>query len=198
MIPVRVEGVRRNFTVTSAFLYSVSLIDDTGQRLLVFGLERHEALPIVVALNHLTLPRPETIHLMAETLTLLHSRLEEVRIESHSMLPPLYNLCECQLSIRLGETVQEQTRQMRPGDVAGLALLMGAPIFVSDELLKQEGITLPEGKKLRLGHSKTPLRDALVKEFKASLFGKAPIFPEEDMEQRKKEYLTFLLGESAH
>ena len=220
MIPVRVEGVRRNFTVTSAFLYSVSLIDDTGQRLLVFCLERHEALPIVVALNHLTLPRPETIHLMAETLTLLHSQLSEVHIESHSMLPPLYNLCECQLSFRTGETVQEQTRQMRPGDVVGLALLMEAPIFVSDELfkqmgvllaegqtpelvfarylLKQEGITLPEGKKLRLGHSKTPLRDALVKEFKASLFGKAPIFPEEDMERRKKEYLTFLLGESAH
>jgi bifunctional DNase/RNase len=81
MIPVRIEGVRRNFTVTSAFLYSVSLIDDTGQRLLVFGLERHEALPIVVALNHLTLPRPETIHLMAETLTLLHCRLEEVHID---------------------------------------------------------------------------------------------------------------------
>ena len=219
MIPVRVEGVRRNFTVTSAFLYSVSLIDETGQRLLLFGLERHEALPIVAALNHLTLPRPETINLMAETLTLLNYKLEEVRIESHSMLPPLYNLCACQLSFRAGETVQAQTRQMRPGDVVGLALLMEAPIFVSDELfkhmgvslaegqtpelvfarylLKHEGITLPEGKKLRLGLSRTPLRDALVKEFKASLFGKAPIFPEEDMEQRKKEYLAFLLGESA-
>jgi len=76
MILVRVEGVRRNFTVASAILYSVSLIDETGQRLLVFGLERHEALPIVAALNHLTLPRPETINLMAETLILLNSRLE--------------------------------------------------------------------------------------------------------------------------
>ena len=65
-------------------------------------------------------------------------------------------------------------------------------------LLKREGITLPEGKELRLGYSKTPLRDALVKEFKASLSGKAPIFPEEDMERRKREYLAFLLGEGAH
>ncbi len=40
-------------------------------------------------------------------------------------------------------------------------------------------------------------RDALVKEFKASLSGKAPIFPEEDMEQRKKDYLAFLLCEGA-
>jgi bifunctional DNase/RNase len=135
------------------------------------------------------------------------------------MLPPLYNLCGCQLSFRMGETVQAQMRQMRPGDVVGLALLMEAPILVSDDLfehmglslsdqqtpelvfarylLKHEGITLPEGKQLRLGHSKTPLRDALVKEFKASLFGKAPIFPEEEMKQRKREYLTFLLGERA-
>lgn len=219
MIPVKVEGVRRNFTIDSPLLYSVSLIDEPGQRLLVFGIERHEALPVVAALNHFTLPRPLSIHLMVETLTLLNYKLEEVRIESYSMLPPLYHLCQCQLSWRAGSTVQEQTKQMRVGDAIGLALLLEAPILVSDELLKQmgvlladgqtpelafarylrkrEGITVPEGKKLRLGHSKTPLRDALVKEFKASLLGKAPVFPEEEMEQRKKEYLAFLLGESA-
>jgi bifunctional DNase/RNase len=219
MIPVKVEGVRRNFTASSPFLYSVSLIDEPGQHLLVFGLERHEALPIVAALNHLTLPRPDAINMMAETLMLLNHELEEVRLESYSMLPPLYHLCECRLRWRVGSTAQEQTKQMRAGDAIGLALLMDAPIFASDELFKQigvslsdqqtpelafaryllkrEGITVPEGQKLRLGHSKTPLRDALVKEFKASLLGKAPVFPEEDMEQRKKEYLAFLLGESA-
>lgn len=58
MISVKVEGVRRNFTIGSPLLYSVSLIDETGQYLLVFGIERHEALPIVAALNHLTLSRP--------------------------------------------------------------------------------------------------------------------------------------------
>jgi bifunctional DNase/RNase len=217
MIPVKVEGVRRNFTSSSAFLYSVSLIDETGQRLLLFSIERHEALPIVASLNNLILTRPETINQMVDTLKLLDAVLEEVRIESHSMLPPIYNLCGCRLHWRNDEAVQEQIVQMRPGDVVGLALLMKAPIFISDELfqhigvqlaegqtpelvfarylLKREGITLPAGKELRLGYSKTPLRDALVKEFKASLSGKAPIFPEEDMEQRKKDYLAFLLGE---
>ena len=219
MIPVKVEGVRRNFTIDSPLMYSVSLIDESSQRLLVFGIERHEALPIVAALHHLTLPRSGAIHLMAETLTLLNYKLEEACIESYSMLPPLYHLCRCQLRWCSGSTVQEQTKQMRVGDAIGLALLLEAPILVSDELFKQigvsladgqtpelafaryllkrEGITLSEGKKLRLGHSKTPLRDALVNEFKASLLGKAPAFPEEEMEQRKKEYLTFLLGENA-
>ena len=70
-------------------------------------------------------------------------------------------------------------------------------LYLINDLLKREGIALPEGKKLRLGYSKTPMRDALVKEFKASILGKAPPFPEEDLEQRKKDYLTFLLREGA-
>ena len=217
MIPVQVEGVRRNFTIDSSLLYSVSLLNQTGQRLLVFGIERFEALPIVAALNHLSMSRPLAIHLLAETLRLFHHKLEEVRIESYSSLPPLYHLCSCQLSWRTDSTVQEQTTQMRVGDAIALALLLEAPILVADELfqqigvslaegqtpelafarylLKREGIVLPEGKKLRLGFSGTPLRDALLKEFKASLLGKAPVFPEEDMQERKKAYLTFLLGE---
>ena len=46
-----------------------------------------------------------------------------------------------------------------------------------------------------LGHEGA-LRDALVKEFKADLLGKASPFPEEDREQRKQDYLAFLLGDS--
>jgi len=110
-----------------------------------------------------------------------------------------------------------QKLSIRAGDAIGLALLMGCPLLLSDEVaqqigytlpegqtpelclihdfLKREGITLAKGQKLRLGYSKTPMRDALVKEFKASLAGKAPPFPEENLEQRKREYLDFLLGE---
>ena len=92
----------------------------------------------------------------------------------------------------------EQKLDMSPGDALGLALLTGCPLLFSDELAKQlgvplsegqtpelylindllrrEGIALPEGKNLRMGFSKTPMRDALLKEFKASLLGKAPPF----------------------
>lgn len=217
MIPVSIEGVRRNFSISSVFMYSVSLIDDSCQRLFIFGIERQEALPLVAALHDLPLPRPQTITVMVETLKLLGSILEEACIEQLSTVPSLYNLCSCVLRWRTGEAVREHALYMRPGDVLALAFLMKAPIFLSDELskqigvglaegetpelffaryiLRQEGVRLAEGKKLRLGFSKTPLRDALVKEFKASLLGKAPPFPEEDMEQRKKNYLAILLGE---
>lgn len=158
MIPVKVEGVRRNFTIGSPLLYSVSLLDEPGRRLLVFGIERHEALPIVAALNHLTLPRPGAIHLMAETLTLLNYKLEEVRMESYSMLPPLYHLCGCQLSWRSGEIVHEQTKQMRIGDAIGLALLLEAPILVSDELFKQIGVSLADGQTPELAFARYLLK----------------------------------------
>jgi len=218
MIPVSVEGVRRNFSISSVFMYSVTLIDESSQRLFILGIERHEALPIVAALHDFPLPRPQTINVMIDTLKLLGCVLQEVRIQSLSMLPPLYNVCSCVLRWRTGEAVREQVIHVRPGDVLALALLMKAAILISDELskqigvdlaegetpellfaryvLKQEGVTLPEGRKLRLGFSKTPLRDALVKEFKATLLGKAPPFPEEELGQRKKDYLTFLLKES--
>ncbi len=217
MIPVSIEGVRRNFSISSVFMYSVTLMNESRQRSFIFNIERQEALPIVTALHDLPLPRPQTINVMVDMLKLLGYTLEEVRIEGLSMIPPLYNLCSCVLSFRTSEGVQEQALTLRPGDVLALALLMKAPLFISDELsnqigfalpeggtpelvfawylLKQEGVTLPEGKQLRLDFSKTPLRDALVKEFRASLLGKAPPFPEEDMEQRKEEYLAFLLGE---
>jgi bifunctional DNase/RNase len=217
MIPVSIEGVRRNFSISSVFMYSATLIDESRQRLFIFHIERQEALPIVAALHNLPVPRPQTSNVMADTLKLLGYTLEEAHIESHSMLPSRYNMCGCRLRWRTGEAVQEQTLNMRPGDMLALALLMSAPLFLSEELAKQigvvlaegetpellfarrilnrAGITLPEGKQPRLGYSKTPLRDALVKEFKAALLGKAPPFPEEDREQRKKDYLAFLLRE---
>jgi bifunctional DNase/RNase len=217
MIPVSIEGVRRNFGISSVYMYTVTLTDESGQRIFPVGVERHEALPIVAALHHLSLPRPQTINVMVDTLTFHDVTLEEVRLERVS-LSPVY-LFSTALCWRDGdESKRVQELDLRPGDALGLALLMHCPILLSDELaklgihlsegqtselymiydlLKREGITLPEGKKLRLGHSKTPMRDALAKEFKASLLGKAPPFPEEDLEQRKKDYLAFLLGDSA-
>jgi bifunctional DNase/RNase len=218
MVPVSVEGVRRNFGISSVFIYTVTLIDEAEQRIFPVGVERHEALPIVAALHNLTLPRPQTINVMVDTLKLHGVTLTQVYIEDLIWLSSIY-LFPTALLWRNGDASEvEQKLDMHPGDALGLALLTGCPLLLSDklaqrgvrlsegqtpelymieDLLKREGITLPEGKELRLGYSKTPLRDALVKEFKASLSGKAPPFPEEDLEQRKKDILAFLLSEDA-
>ena len=217
MVPVRIEGVRRNFGISSAYMYSVTLIDEAEQRLFVFGVERYEALPIVAALHNLPLPRPQTINAMVDTLKFNCVTLAEVRIEDFNSLSFVYLLSTTLLWRNSDGSESGQKLDLRPADALGLVALTSCPLFISDklaergvrmaqgktpeiymieDLLRREGITLSEGKKLRLGHSKTPMRDALVKEFKASLLGKAPPFPEEDMEQRKQELLTFLLGEN--
>ena len=56
---------------------------------------------------------------------------------------------------------------------------------------------LPEQKRLRLGFSKTPAHDALVKEVRAALLGipLPQVSAEEDAERAKKQYLRFLLGD---
>lgn len=219
MVSVKVEGVRRTFGTSSVFMYVAMLFDEPNRRVFMFGIERHEALPIVATLHKLPSPRPQTINLMVDTLTSLGQKLEKVHLENYSMLPPRYNLCSCRLRWRKQDGVQEQVLDMRPGDMIALALLMKAPLSIANEiasqiavplagpetpelmfaryLLRQEDIPLPAGLDLRLDFGKTPLRDALVKEFKAALQGKAPPFPEEDVEQRKKEYLAFILGEEA-
>jgi bifunctional DNase/RNase len=89
MIPVSIEGVRRNFSISSVFMYSVALIDESRQRVFIFHIERQEALLIVAALYDLPLPRPQSVNVMVDTLKLLGYALEEVRIEGHSMLPLL-------------------------------------------------------------------------------------------------------------
>ncbi|MEO8953674.1 MAG: bifunctional nuclease domain-containing protein [Ktedonobacteraceae bacterium] len=214
MIPVSIEGVRRNFGISSVFMYTVTLFDETEQRIFPVGVERHEALPIVAALHNLTLPRPQTINVMVDTLKLHGVTLTEVCIEDVIWLSSIYLFSTVLRWHNSDGNKSEQKQDLRPGDALGLALLMGCPLLLTDklaargvrlsagqtpelymieELLKREGITLSEGKKPRLGYSKTPLRDALIKEFKASLVGKAPPFPEEDLEQRKKDYLAFLL-----
>ena len=214
MVPVSIEGVRRNFGISSVYMYTVTLVDETQQRFFNVGVERHEALPIVAALHNLTLPRPQTVNVMVDTLKLHGLTLEEVRLE-HVSLSPIYLFSATLLWCNGNNSQIVQKLDTRPGDALGLVLLTDCPLLLSDELaqqlgvtlaegqtpelylindlLKREGIALPQGKKLRLGYSKTPMRDALVKEFKASILGKAPPFPEEDLEQRKKDYLAFLL-----
>ena len=215
MQAMTIEGVRRNFMISSVFLYTVTLIDEMGQYMLNISVERDEALAIVAALHNITLPRPQAIHLMANTLAFHGLPLKEVRLE-HFLQSPIFLFSSTLVWYDSDDNEQIQHYDIRVGDALALTLLMQCPLLLSDELarycvhlaeeqtpelyaihdlLKRERIILPEGKKLRLGHSKTPIRDFLVKEFKASLMGKAPVFPEEDMEQRKKEYLRFLLGD---
>src|SRR5947209_18982246 len=211
MIAMNIEGVRRNFWRSD--LYIVSLVDAMGQRLLNIVIGQQEAYVIAMALHRLDSPRPMTLHFMANAFRALNVVLEEVRIEQlqRSPLPFFYAVAQ----LRNGETVQEL--DVRPSDALGLAVLLSSPISVSEQLLedagivlpegktpelhyveqllKHAGIALPEGKKLRLGYSTVPARDAVIKEIKATLSGIPQPRGEKEFEQARKNYLRFVLRE---
>ena len=46
MVPVTLEGVRRNFGISSVYMYTATLVDIPKQRILNLGIERHEAIPL--------------------------------------------------------------------------------------------------------------------------------------------------------
>ncbi|OAT86154.1 DUF151 domain-containing protein [Desulfotomaculum copahuensis] len=214
MFEVNIEGVRRNFMISSAFMYTATLVDDTKKRMVLFFIERHEAIPIVAKLHGFPLMRPHTINVFNDTMKFNNLKLMGIQAEDFLTSPKFL------LDVRLvwkntNGTEDIQQIQMSPGDTVGLAVLTECklllsskfePMFITLEddmtpelyqihdLIRREGIVLPEGKKIRLGANKTPMLNFLIKEFKASQFGKAPVFPEENQSQIKKEYLEFLIG----
>src|SRR5579883_21720 len=58
MVHVSVEGVRRNFGISSVFMYTVTLVDEAGRRMFNFGIERHEAVAILKPGPWPRAPRP--------------------------------------------------------------------------------------------------------------------------------------------
>ena len=219
MVPVRVEGVRRNFRQSSVFMYTVTLVEEGGPRIFNAGIERHEALPIVAALHHLSVPRPPTLHVLVDTLVLYYG-IALAAIQLDDLRPSPIHLITATLRWRdAGGRDRNQQRNLRPGDAIGLGLLTGCPhlladalarrlgvtlaegqtpeTYLLDDLLRREGLVLRAGERLRLGHSKTPLRDALVAELRLNLAAKAAPLPEEDQARRKRDILAFVTRDGA-
>jgi bifunctional DNase/RNase len=144
MMPVSIEGVRRNFGSSSVYMYTVTLIDETEQLIFNIGVERHEAIPIVAALHNLTLSRPQTINFMADTLKLHGVTLKEVHLE-HVSLSPIYLFSATLLWSNGNNSAIVQKLDMRPGDAIGLVLFTGCSLLLSDELAQQLGVRLSEG-----------------------------------------------------
>ena len=214
MIPMQIEGVRRN--IQRSDFYNVTLLDATQQRQLTIAITRPDSYTLVMALNHIDETPPVTLHAMSNILILFHILLEEVRIETilPSPIPFLF------ATARLRREGEEQSVDVptKASDALVLATLMNGPILVSEQvletigtllpegmtpevcyaqsLLKHEQIVLPEGKQLRLGYSKTPAKDAVTKEVKAALLGIPQPPTQQEHEQARKDYLRFLLGDN--
>ena len=117
----------------------VFLKDRKTQRLLPVWIGRFEADAIHMKLNGETFPRPLTHDLLKTILKIMNGELDMVVIDS--IQDSTYYAT---LFVRDKEG-QVHEVDARPSDSIAMALRMGSPIYVADEVFEASAIDLPEG-----------------------------------------------------
>lgn len=112
----------------------VVLRDSVGNRYLPIWVGALEASAIALAQQGVVAPRPLTHDLIKEVLTALGRTIKEVRIT------------ELKEGTFYGEIVfdADTVVSARPSDAIAIALRVGAPIFASEEVLSEAGMSATE------------------------------------------------------
>jgi len=116
---------------------SVVLFDEAGKRLLPIWVGRFEGEAIALGLHKLDLPRPMTFSFMAKLLESSGAKLEEVQISTLTN-----DTFYATAKINVGGKIQEL--DARPSDAMALAVQLGTPIFVSEEVMAKAGLDISE------------------------------------------------------
>lgn len=131
-----VEVVLRAVRVDLGSATPILLLEEVnGDRVLPIYIGQPEAAAIGYALQNVATPRPMTHDLLGEVIATLGGRVFAVEIQS--LVGSTYYG-----AIRLLTSDGEVTVSARPSDAIALALRVGAPILVNDELMAAEGQVL--------------------------------------------------------
>ncbi len=158
MVEVRLSAVRVDLQSNTPVLL-LTEAQGMGRTLPIF-IGAPEATAIAFAIQGVTTPRPMTHDLLRDVVESLGAELERVVITE---LRSATYYAELQLK-RDNAVI---TVSSRPSDAVALAVRMGSPLFVSDELMDAEGILLPAEDEDEDGESANP--DELVGEFREFL-----------------------------
>lgn len=149
MIEVKVEAV----LVDNATNSPVMLLREVGgNRVLPVFIGAGEAATIAYALEGVQYIRPLTVDLMRNVIAGLNARVRRVlitRLEEDTFF--------AELVLDTGEGVV--TLDARPSDSVGLALRVGAPIYVDDSVMDRAGQVLSAEEEERLRELRTKLGD---------------------------------------
>ncbi len=131
-----VEVVLRAVRVDVGSSTPLLLLEEVGgNRVLPIFIGAPEATAIAYALQHIEAPRPMSHDLLGNVITALGARLFAVEI-THLINNTFY------ANLRLLRDGKEILVSARPSDAVALALRVGAPLLVSDELMADEGQVL--------------------------------------------------------
>jgi hypothetical protein len=135
MVEVVLRAVRVDVGTSTPLL----LLEEVGgQRVLPIFIGAPEATAIAYALQHIETPRPMSHDLLGDVIAALGARLFAVEI-THLIDNTFYS------NLRLLVAGNEILVSARPSDAVALALRVGAPLLVSDELMNDEGQVLDVG-----------------------------------------------------
>lgn len=137
MIEVVLRAVRVDVGTATPLL----LLEEVGgERVLPIFIGTPEAAAIAYALQGVQAPRPMSHDLMGHVISALGAQLFSVEI-TELVASTFY------ANLRLVRNGEEIVVSARPSDAVAVALRVGAPILVSDELMESEGrvLDLAEG-----------------------------------------------------
>jgi len=117
----------------------VLLKEENGQRVLPIWVGVWEGQSIVMALTGFSTPRPMTFQFTASLLKAAKAEVEHVRVE---MLKATTFYAVVKMHIGKRETEVDA----RPSDAMALAVVLGCPIFVAEDVLDKGGVTIPKGR----------------------------------------------------
>ncbi|MFL5734678.1 MAG: bifunctional nuclease domain-containing protein [Chloroflexia bacterium] len=168
----------------------VILREETGPRALCIWVGPTEATAIAMNLRSVPTDRPMTYNFTAALLQAANAELEEVRIEALKG-DTFYALAR----VRTGDTIQEV--DARPSDAIALAACVGAPVYVSEEVLGRAGMDVPE--QLDKGPGLGRGLEGLLKEWddkqrEVQVLRAALPATEEDKVKSRQEFWAFVLG----
>ena len=136
MLEVKIADVIPNLYQENPQSYIIVLWDETSRRFLPIWVGLRSGETIAQILNETSPPRPMTFQFVANLLNTATVGVESVRIDALQEIT--YHAI---VSLRYGQEIREV--DARPSDAIALALQMSSPIYVTQEVMEQQGVTVP-------------------------------------------------------
>lgn len=176
MVEVTISDVMVKKNIDETPYTVIILLDKAGSRFVPIWIGLHEGEQIAVGLRNFPLPRPLTYSFVGKILEATGAKLEEVRVESLKE-DTFYGVAR----LRVGQTAQEI--DARPSDALALAVQVGCPIYVSEEVFEKAGMPLASLEE-RLGPDIQGM-DSLLKDLEIKLQSRLAKLKEVKSKQKK-------------
>ncbi len=147
LVEMVVESVRVNL---QTYQRVIVLKEKTADRYLPIWIGNSEADAIVIKLQNVPVPRPQTHDLLKTVIDEIGAKVTRIVVTDLAE-----DVFYARINLQLNERIIEI--DSRPSDAIALAVRVQAPIFAEDSVLDKAGVSLPSGQEgTQTSEEKTP------------------------------------------